>query len=241
MNDCFNLNDTPIYPNCARVNYNVIDYADTTLRNYWKARNYYQQIDVNADDQELEMQLVVEHCRISVVFSAMCIEAFLNDYAAACLGDDEFYSIFDKLSTENKFLFISKFILKAEYNKGESYYCYLKELFRKRNSLVHSKSKAFKGNVCVSQKEVSEIDALMEKNSENIPFEIDLEPFREEIRKAHNGLCAMRDIAIFFDKHDTGIGALARMFMYGDAILDENGIDVRNDILKELKIKNEVI
>ena len=34
----------------------------------------------------------------TIVFSAMAIEAFINDYAAACLGDLDFYDNFDKLS-----------------------------------------------------------------------------------------------------------------------------------------------
>ena len=134
-----------IYPEGARVNMLASMYSEIAMESYFYASKCYQVIRDNNysracvyDETEMDKHIVK-----TVVFSAMSIESFLNDYAAACLGDSEFYENFDKLSAIGKFQLIAKFILKCKVEKDRDYYFYLKTLFRLRDSYVHNKSKSF--------------------------------------------------------------------------------------------------
>ena len=82
-----------IYPDGGRQNYNAILYSDIALRNYARAKEQLAEVDFSYDSYEddLPYDLIYEYAIATIIFSAMCIEAYLNDYAAACLGDKEFY------------------------------------------------------------------------------------------------------------------------------------------------------
>lgn len=226
-----------IYPNCGRENYNVILYADVALRNYARVKEQFESVDFSCDDYDdnLQYDLILEYSMITILFSTMCIEAFLNDYAAACLGDKEFYGNFDKLSIDGKFALIGKFVLSAEIDKGQSYFFRLKTLIRERNELTHSKSKEIADYHCYTEE-----PALVDDPFGECEDGINPAPYKEMIKSANNAILAVRDIALFFDMHDASAHAIARMFGYGEPILDKNGNDVRNDILRELGLKRLV-
>lgn len=148
----------------------------------------------------------------TVVFSAMAIESFLNDYAAACLGDNEYYQNFDRLSAIGKFQLIAKFIMRVEIDKSKSYYSLLKAVFSNRDKLVHNKSKksAFQG---YTKEELDDIERSLEMSGYE-PQEpcYDVKEIDKDMRMGLDALRAMREMVSFFDAHDESVCALFRFF-----------------------------
>lgn len=131
-----------IYPHDARSNCLAGKYCELAMDHYYNALMLFEKIKEQKyhestiwDFFALQDQIIV-----TTVFAGMSLESFFNDYASACLGDEEFYSNFDKLDVKSKFILIAKFILKAEVDKSKSYYSHLVSLIKKRNSFVHNKS-----------------------------------------------------------------------------------------------------
>lgn len=74
---------------------------------------------------------------IVIVFSAMCIEAYLNDYLAQKMGESMFYKHYERKSSAEKLILA----LGSENLQGkENVELEVKNLFIERNSLVHAKS-----------------------------------------------------------------------------------------------------
>lgn len=187
----------------SRLNCYASIYADIAMENYCKARQTYELIKKHnycGEAFELEMELF-KCSSIVCVFSTMAIESFFNDYAATCLGDEDFYENFDRLSTMSKFQLISTFILEHEIDKSQEYYSNLKTMIKVRDKLVHNKSKVFRG---YNEEEIKEIHKL--HKSENVDFEkitaIDREDVRAEMELARTSIKAMRDISNYFDNLD---------------------------------------
>lgn len=208
------MGDRSIYPDGGRENVLYSTYCDIAMRSYYNAYLLHEKIKKEKYSGELleEKYLLEEQVVVTVVFSAMCIEAFFNDYAAACLGDSEFYDNFDRLSALSKFKLISKFILKTDIDKSKAYYSYLKSLFALRDSYVHSKSKeiSFKG---YSKEEFNELKESLEGQwpSFEIPL-LNKDSICSDMRQALNSLKAIREIAKFFDFYDDNAFANAKLF-----------------------------
>lgn len=79
---------------------------------------------------------------IPIPFAAMCLEAFVYDYAATSLGDGFVKKHLDKLELPSKFVVSSKLITGNEFSTDSQAYEGLKKLITDRNKLVHFKSKA---------------------------------------------------------------------------------------------------
>ncbi|MBD3337868.1 MAG: hypothetical protein GF353_02090 [Candidatus Lokiarchaeota archaeon] len=90
-----------------------------------------------------------------IIFAAMSLEALINDFGASELGDSYFRNHVDKLDTVSKYLVIIKMVHQKEFPKESQAYELLKNLFRIRNKMVHSKSKA------IPYKENGDIDIEM--------------------------------------------------------------------------------
>lgn len=74
---------------------------------------------------------------ITVVFSAMCIEAYMNDYLAQKIGESTFYKQYEHKRSPEKL----NLVLGTEKLDGKSRVeSAVKNLFSDRNSLVHAKS-----------------------------------------------------------------------------------------------------
>ena len=113
-----------IYPGYGRFNCYASTYAGISIDNYCRTKKLYEDI-LKAEYKWCDLDFDIHHTFfnhliISVVFCAMAIEAFVNDYAASCMGDKLFYQNFDHLSVISKMQLIAKFILKTEFNKEES-------------------------------------------------------------------------------------------------------------------------
>lgn len=193
-----------------------------------KARNYsaYENKDYEAMNK---------HIVSTVVFSAMAIESFLNDYAAACLGDNEFYDNFDRLSVLSKFQLIAKFIIQTPVDKGQAYYSLLKSLFSNRDRFVHNKSRRMKFQG-YPEELMEEIE--QEWLSEEGPT-FDLEDIRKDMRMGLDALKAMRELARFFDERDDNVSA--QFHFFGSAVEFFVREPYQKEIFKLLKIPVEKI
>lgn len=87
-----------------------------------------------------EKQLIKDYY-IMIVFSAMTMEALINDYLAVCLTDDLFYENYDKLNVLQKVSMIYTLLWEENIDKSGEFYNKLLILLKKRNLFVHSKSR----------------------------------------------------------------------------------------------------
>ena len=203
-----------IYPNSARRNCLAETYCEIAMESYYNARSFYQQIKINnySCDNLYQLSEMEKQVISTVVFSAMCIEAFFNNYAAACLGDTGFYDNFDRLSAISKFQLIAKFILKTDIDKSKSYYSRLKQLIKKRDSYVHNKSSIseFQGFSKDEYEKLKNFEKITDEEYMELTFpktEVD-----NTYKEALNALKTIYDIAVFFDSYDTNIYAVIRLF-----------------------------
>ena len=230
-----------IYPEGIRTNVLAGMYSEIAMESYFYAKKYHDILKENnysaffvQEEQEMYKNIVK-----TVVFSAMSIESFFNDYAAACLGDSEFYSNFDKLSSLGKFQLIAKFILKSKVEKEEKYYFYLKTLFSLRDSYVHNKS---------TQKEIDGFTNLedflgfFEKlhKGEFVaePLSLGKSEIDNDYKGAVNALKAIKEIALYFDKYDANRFAIQSLLHpLGLKLGSEKEKEYKAVAFKELGIK----
>ena len=202
-----------IYPDEARLNVFYDTYCEIAMESFYDALIAFEYLETHGfKDDLIEYVTELEKNVIkTVVFSAMSIESFFNNYAAATLGDEIFYDNFDKLSTISKFQLISRFILKTEINKGEAYYSYIKKLFKYRDEFIHNKSvqldlkKIYEESVFeeVENSDINEIPSMTKGEIEGI---------KNDLTLGLDSLKAIREIALYFDKNDTNIIALQKFF-----------------------------
>lgn len=79
----------------------------------------------------------------TIVFSAMCFESAIYDYAADHLGDSYVKEHLDKLDIISKWIVVMRLVAGYEFDKNKAPYSALKGLILARNKLVHSKSEPF--------------------------------------------------------------------------------------------------
>ncbi len=79
----------------------------------------------------------------TVIFSALAIEGFLNDYGFKRIGEKLYIELLERKSPIKKFQLIWQICFDEEVeNDGRSYQA-VRELFRERNDLVHPKTTKF--------------------------------------------------------------------------------------------------
>ncbi|ODB95258.1 hypothetical protein A3197_18070 [Candidatus Thiodiazotropha endoloripes] len=105
-----------------------------------------------ASDQEthiIEMNVAAAYSRrersvvIPIVFSAMCLEAFIYDYGATKLSGSFVKNHIDKLEVPSKYVVLTKLVTGKQFDTNGQAYEKLKTLIKDRNQLVHFKSKGF--------------------------------------------------------------------------------------------------
>ncbi len=228
------MNRRKIYPDCVRTNVLTSNHSRIAMKHYCSAKKEFELIKEKqySFDTYENFNSMSEHIDVVCVFSAMAIEAFFNDYAAACLGDSEFYDNFDKLSTISKFQLIAKFILKVKLDKNKSYYSNLKALIKERDSLVHGKSKSF---VFDSEKDIT---SEWDTDTSEFPH-INYQAVGADFKRAQNAIKALRDIALLFDSIDCNASAKFRLLSYSNII--ELNEDYINLIVKEFNVLSDTI
>jgi hypothetical protein len=75
-----------------------------------------------------------------IVFAAICLEAFINDYASMNLSKQLFEKI-EMLKPCNKWVIVPKLVTGKEFDTGSKAFELLRKLIKNRNELVHPKPK----------------------------------------------------------------------------------------------------
>jgi hypothetical protein len=130
-------------------------YYVVALENRERFKSMSQSLEnLKSDDKEKWMKSM-EHDSIvhnslksavsCVVFSAMCLEAFIFAYSERFLGKNYTKKHLDKLSLDSKYIIIPRLIVGKEINRDGQAYEKLKKLLKHRNEIVHYKSKAALG------------------------------------------------------------------------------------------------
>ena len=230
-----------IYPEGLRSNCFAGMYCEIAMESYVNASNNFKVLSEN----NYSILYAYEHIEMdknvikTIVFSAMAIESFLNNYAAACLGDSEFYCNFDKLSTMSKFQLIAKFILKSEINKQSSCYYYLKSLFRLRDSYIHNKSSIEKIYGFSSVDEANEfIQITYGDELEEYEYHYNKDEINKDYKSALNALKAIKEMADYFDKYD-GARIATPILFHPSGILcgSKKEKEYKTQVFSELNIK----
>lgn len=196
-----------------RQNCYASHYAEIAIKNYYEMKEVFEQNNGKDIKGEIvsEIRKVVNMQMICCVFSEMALESFFNDYAAACLGDSEFYDEFDKLSVIGKFQLIVNFILKKDFDKSKAYYSSLKKLLKDRNDLVHNKSTSIK------PEDIQKCERCLNGESLDFDYEEYLKSnvliIKDALREAKEYINAMVRIAKFFHENDVNARPFIRLFV----------------------------
>ena len=78
---------------------------------------------------------------VQYLYAAMCLEAFIYDYAAVALGDTYVQKYLDKLDLIAKWVIIPRLVLGREVSRDGQAFEYLKLIKKERDKLAHSKSR----------------------------------------------------------------------------------------------------
>ena len=150
-----------------------------------------------------------------IVFSIMCVEAFLNDYIASCILDDNYYKNFDMLNVLSKFNLIVQFIFRDDSDKSEKCASMLKGLNKKRNNLVHSKSNDASHVAYHSLEESEEMESKINLDDylDNIITE-DLKSCYSLFNESKQAIITVVELAKYFDSQDIDSHALLRIFYF---------------------------
>ncbi len=84
------------------------------------------------------IQDIIKYAYTAIVFEALAIEAFANEYLH-CSSGNSFAKDLDKLSAIEKIMIAYRFNTDKNFDRSRESYFLLKELFKIRNELVHSK------------------------------------------------------------------------------------------------------
>jgi hypothetical protein len=77
---------------------------------------------------------------ITIVFSAITIEAYIYDYAARHFSDSYVQNYVDKMDTVSKWVIVPRLITGRELPRDQRWFQLIKLLISERNLIVHSKS-----------------------------------------------------------------------------------------------------
>lgn len=81
---------------------------------------------------------------ISIIFSAMCLEAIINHYAINRTSKTLFENYLDKLDVKAKWVIIPKLLSTVEFNRESQAFELLGKVVKLRNDLVHYKSRVIR-------------------------------------------------------------------------------------------------
>lgn len=180
----------------------------------------------NSYDEFLDIKDKIKFNYVEIiVFSIMCIEAFLNDYIASCILDDNYYNNFDMLNVLAKLNLIVQFIFKDDSDKSEKCASMLKGLNKKRNNLVHSKSNdgTYWGYHSLKELEENSSKENFEDYFDNRITE-DIKSCFSLFDDSKQAIIAVVELAKYFDSQDVDLHALFRIFSFNE-----------NDWLNELQ------
>ncbi len=123
-------------------------------------------VEVNTDrdvDRVTAINAAIQRSSmVTVIFSALTLEAFINQYAIEAISRNYFDEHLDKLSTPSKWFVIPQLTARRQMDRNGHSYGQLKGLFKLRHRLVHYKAR---------RKKISELreeeDWITERHAED--------------------------------------------------------------------------
>ena len=195
------------------MNYNASIYCEMAMEAYYNLKKTVENMEDELEEY-VKNGKYIKKCAIStVVFSAMCLEAFFNDYLAVYFGDEDYYQSFDSLKPISKFQLICKFLFNIKMDKNSLYYTYTKQLFKYRNEYVHSKSTEMPDSLGAAS-----LEELEEPENEDVNHSILVNEKHNcnlTINLAEESLKAIKEIAVLFDSYDSNVYAVQKLFGTG--------------------------
>ncbi len=98
-------------------------------------RDYCRIVEIRPVRNKIE-----NHCVVTIVFTALAVEAYIYNYAAKNLSENFIDKHLDRLDVVSKWVVIPKLITGQDFPKSGQAFQLLKKLIANRNYLVHSKS-----------------------------------------------------------------------------------------------------
>lgn len=139
------MENTRYYPSgfVMRNNYFAPLYCEMAMEAFYEVIKQYSKLRadkwlVSAEQEFSIPENIHKQAAITVVFSAMSVEAFINNYLSVRMGDTEFLNEFGGRSYIVKLTRIMSML--RSWGKEEQWYNDVRELFAIRNEYVHSYS-----------------------------------------------------------------------------------------------------
>lgn len=127
----------------ARANLLALHYVEIAAKNYLKAEKQLNELREHSPlvDELAIGEEIFQHAVTCIVFSALTVESYINDYLCRIVGDMFFYDNLQSLSVISKLQLCYRIITSKELDKETSAcYALLKRLMKMRNDFVHNKS-----------------------------------------------------------------------------------------------------
>lgn len=99
---------------------------------------------------------------VTIIFSAIAIEAYIYDYAARHLSDKFSKEYIDKLDLVGKLVIVPKLITGQELPRNKKWFGLAKNIVKTRNMIVHNKSSTIPLSVDDAQQYISKIKIIDE-------------------------------------------------------------------------------
>ena len=207
----------------SRENVMYSDYGNILLEHLFDSYDYLEKLKkldkkTNSYDEFSNIKNRIKFNYIEIiVFSIMCVEAFLNDYIASCILDENYYNNFDMLNVLSKFNLIVQFIFKDDSDKSEKCASMLKGLNKKRNNLVHSKSNDASHVAYHSLEELEEAKSEMNIDDclDNMMTQ-DINSCFYLFNESKQAIITVVELAKYFDYQDIDSHALFRIFSFSE-------------------------
>ncbi|WP_219703247.1 hypothetical protein [Marinomonas lutimaris] len=153
----------------ARVNTQTKTYFDIALQE--AAQGIECRLKAKASTDQFEISefssLAYQHSLKAIVFSSMCVEAGINDYAGIQLGDKYCEKHIYSMDVISKWVLVPKLVCGNEMDKSGPAFRALQQLVKSRNKLVHSKSRDIGVPSLELAKRLKKADLDFEEDFEN--------------------------------------------------------------------------
>jgi len=148
------------------------DICEDSYRNFQKSKTKIHKIKNKKSGKKWDDLLFVgaemrHHFASTIVFGAMCLEAFIYDYAAHNVSDTYAKRYLDKLDLVSKWVVIPKLVTGKNFPTDGQAFERLKKLATARNELLHHKSRPMPSNDKELETLMDEIETEDDDNTHN--------------------------------------------------------------------------
>ena len=204
------------YKYTSRIGINAHCYLEIALINYYHAIIKYEDLENNnfLQDGEYIDYSIEKDIMATIVFSSMALESYLNNYISGCIGDDNYYKVYEKLSWIEKLHLIIHFIFHQEFNKDHVCFTLLRWLEKTRNELIHNKPKFhhFQSDLTLEELEKIEKSEEYKAHMELIEKYYNKQEIKDTMKAGFDSLRAVKELALLIDKNDSNANVISLLF-----------------------------